>query len=144
MLLGELDLRTGQLKFFNCGHNSGMLLGRDGGEAVWLHSSWTPVGMTPELVCSLDEVRLAPGDVMVWYTDGLTEASDQNQQEFGTRRLLESVRQHSNGSAREICDQLWQDVAAFTQRESLYDDLTVIAVKMKSFPEPVTLPAFSD
>jgi sigma-B regulation protein RsbU (phosphoserine phosphatase) len=100
--------------------------------------------MTPEMICSMDEVRLAPGDVMVWYTDGLTEASDQNEQEFGTRRLLESVRQHSNGSARELCDQLWQDVSAFSQRESLYDDLTVIVVKMKSASEPATFPAFSD
>jgi serine phosphatase RsbU (regulator of sigma subunit) len=144
MLLGELDLHTGQLKYFNCGHNPGLLLRRDGGEAVWLHSSWTPVGMTPEMICSMDEVRLAPGDVMVWYTDGLTEASDQNEQEFGTRRLLDSVRQHSDGSAREICNQLWQDVAAFSQRESLYDDLTVIVVKMKSVSEPATFPAFSD
>jgi serine phosphatase RsbU (regulator of sigma subunit) len=144
MLLGELDPRNGQLNYFNCGHNPGLLLRRDGGEAVWLHASWTPVGMMPEMICSLDEIRLAPGDIMVWYTDGLTEASDQAGQQFGTNRLLESVRQHSDGSAREICDQLCLDVAAYTQPESLYDDLTVVVVKMKSDSEPVTMPAFSD
>jgi serine phosphatase RsbU (regulator of sigma subunit) len=144
MLLGELDPRTGQLKYINCGHNPALLLRQDGGEAVWLDASWTPVGMSPEMDCSLEEIRLAPGDIMVWYTDGLTDASDRDAKEFGTARLLESVRLHSGESAREICDQLWRDVAAFTQRDSLDDDLTLMVVKMKSILEPVTFPPFSD
>ena len=144
MLLGELDPRTGQLKYINCGHNPALLVRRDGGEVVWLQASWTPVGMSPEMECSLEEIRLAPGDIMVWYTDGLTDASDRDAKEFGTERLLESVRLHSGGSAREICDQLWSDVAAFTQRDSLDDDLTLMALKMKNIPESVTYPPFSD
>ena len=144
MLLGELDPRTGQLKYINCGHNPALLVRRDGGEAVWLHASWTPVGMSPEMDCSLEEIRLAPGDIMVWYTDGLTDASDRDAKEFGTERLLESVRQHSSESAREICDQLWRDVAVFTQRDSLDDDLTLIVIKMKNGAESVTFPPFSD
>jgi serine phosphatase RsbU (regulator of sigma subunit) len=144
MLLGELDPRTGQLKYINCGHNPALLVRRDGGEVVWLQASWTPVGMSPEMDCSLEELRLAPGDIMVWYTDGLTEASDRDAKEFGTERLLDSVRLHSGGSGREICDQLWRDVAAFTQRNSLDDDLTLMVVKMKNAPESVTFPPFSD
>jgi serine phosphatase RsbU (regulator of sigma subunit) len=144
MLLGELDPRSGQLKYINCGHNPALVVRRDGGEVVWLQASWTPVGMSPEMDCSLEEIRLAPGDIMVWYTDGLTEASDRDANEFGTKRLLESVRQHSGGSAREICDQLWRDVGAFTQRDSLDDDLTLMVVKMKSVLEPATFPPFSD
>jgi serine phosphatase RsbU (regulator of sigma subunit) len=144
MLLGELDPRTGQLKYINCGHNPALLLRRDGGEVFWLDASWTPVGMSPEMECSLEEIRLAPGDVMVWYTDGVTDASDREAKEFGTKRLLESVRLHSGESAREICDQLWRDVATFTQRDSLDDDLTLMVVKMKSVLAPVTFPPFSD
>jgi len=144
MLLGELDPRTGQLKYINCGHNPALLVRRDRGEAAWLDASWTPVGMSPEMDCSLEEIRLAPGDIMVWYTDGLTDASDRDAKEFGTKRLLESVRLHSGGSAREICDQLWRDVAAFTQRDSLDDDLTLMVVKMKNVSKPVTFPPFSD
>jgi len=144
MLLGELDPRTGQLKYINCGHNPALLVRRDGGEAVWLDASWTPVGMSPEMDCSLEEIRLEPGDIMVWYTDGLTDASDREAKEFGTERLLESVRLHSGGSAREICDQLWSDVATFTKRDSLDDDLTLMVIKMKSDSESVTFPPFSD
>jgi len=144
VLLGELDPRSGQLRYINCGHNPALLLRGDGGEALWLHASCTPVGMTPEMDCSLEEIRLAAGDIMVWYTDGLTEASDRDAKEFGTSRLLESVRLHAGGSSREICDQLWRDVAAFTQRDSLDDDLTLMVVKMKNASEPAAFPAFSD
>jgi serine phosphatase RsbU (regulator of sigma subunit) len=144
VLLGELDPRNGKLKYINCGHNPALLVRADGGEAVWLDASWTPVGMSPEMECSLEEITLAPGDIMVWYTDGLTDASDRGANEFGTKRLLESVRQHSSGSAREICDQLWRDVAAFTQRDSLDDDLTLMVIKMKNVLEPIHFPPFSD
>jgi sigma-B regulation protein RsbU (phosphoserine phosphatase) len=144
VLLGELDPRSGQLKYINCGHNPALLVREGGGEAVWLHASCTPVGMAPEMDCSLEEITLAPGDIMVWYTDGLTEASDRDAKEFGTIRLLESVRVHSGGSAREICDHLWSEVAAFTQRDSLDDDLTLMVIKMKNVMEPNAFPPFSD
>ena len=144
VLLGELEPRSGRLKYINCGHNPALLLRGDGGETVWLHASCTPVGMSPEMNCSLEEITLAPGDIMVWYTDGLTDASNRDAKEFGTERLLESVRVHSGGSAREICDDLWRDVAAFTQRDSLDDDLTLMVIKMKNVMEPNAFPPFSD
>ena len=144
VLLGELEPRSGRLKYINCGHNPALLLRGDGGETIWLHASCTPVGMTPEMDCSLEEITLAPGDIMVWYTDGLTEASNRDANEFGTERLLESVRVHSGGSAREICDDLWREVAAFTQRDSLDDDLTLMVIKMKNVMEPNAFPPFSD
>jgi sigma-B regulation protein RsbU (phosphoserine phosphatase) len=144
VLLGELEPRSGRLKYINCGHNPALLVRGDGGETIWLHASCTPVGMSPEMDCSLEEITLAPGDIMVWYTDGLTDASNRDAKEFGTERLLESVRAHSGGSAREICDDLWRDVAAFTQRDSLDDDLTLMVIKMKNVMEPNTFPPFSD
>lgn len=144
VLLGELEPRSGRLKYINCGHNPALLLRGDGGETIWLHASCTPVGMSPEMDCSLEEITLAPGDIMVWYTDGLTDASNRDAKEFGTERLLESVRVHSGGSAREICDDLWRDVAAFTQRDSLDDDLTLMVIKMKNVMEPNAFPPFSD
>src|ERR1700756_449347 len=122
VLLRELEPHSGRLRYINCGHNPALLVRGDGGETIWLHASCTPVGMAPEMDGLLEEIRLAPGDIMVWYTDGLTDASNREAKEFGTERLLESVRTHSDGNAREICDQLWHDVAAFTQRESLDDD----------------------
>jgi serine phosphatase RsbU (regulator of sigma subunit) len=144
VMLGEIDPRSGQLKYINCGHNPALLLRGEDAEAVWLGASCPPVGMLPEMDCALEEIKLAPGDVMVWYTDGLTEASNRDAQEFGTKRLLESVQRNSAENARGICDQLWRDVAGFTQRDSLDDDLTLMVVKMKTVWAPDSYPPFSD
>jgi len=143
-LLGELEPRSGHLKYINCGHNPALLVRADGGDAVWLNASCMPVGISPEMDCSLGEITLAPGDIMVWYTDGLTDASNPDAMEFGTKRLLESVRVHSGGTAREISDHLWRDVAAFTQRDSLDDDLTLMVIKMKNIFEPTASAPSSD
>ena len=144
VLLGELDPRSRRLKYINCGHNPALLLRREGGEVAWLNASCTPVGLAPDLNCSLDETVLAAGDIMVWYTDGLSDASDKEGREFGTKRILDVVQLHSSRTAREICDQLTRAVADFTQRDSLDDDLTVMVVKLKEDPESLYFPTFSD
>jgi len=54
------------------------------------------------------------------------------------------VRVHSGGTAREISDHLWRDVAAFTQRDSLDDDLTLMVIKMKNILEPTASAPSSD
>src|SRR5882672_1606086 len=56
VLLGELDPRTGQLKYINCGHNPALLVRAKAGEVAWLHASCTPVGMMPETDCLLEEI----------------------------------------------------------------------------------------
>jgi sigma-B regulation protein RsbU (phosphoserine phosphatase) len=135
VLLGELDPRSRRLKYINCGHNPALLLRRDRSDAAWLHASCIPVGLSPEMNCSLEEIALGPADILVWYTDGVTEATDKEGQEFGAKRILEVVRQHSAGNAREICDQLYRAVANFTQRDSLDDDFTVMVVRLKDNPD---------
>jgi sigma-B regulation protein RsbU (phosphoserine phosphatase) len=104
-------------------------------DAAWLHSSCTPVGLSAELNCRLEEIALGPSDILVWYTDGVTEASDKEGREFGTNRVLDVVRVHSNGTAREICDQLYRAVSDFAQRESLDDDFTLMVLKLKDNPD---------
>jgi serine phosphatase RsbU (regulator of sigma subunit) len=81
---------------------------------------------------------------MVWYTDGLSDATDAEGKYFGTRNILEVVQQHFDGSAREICDHLSRAVADFTQRDSLDDDLTVMVIKLKDDPNSLPFPPFSD
>lgn len=135
MLLGELDPGSRTLKYINCGHNPGLLLRGERSEAIWLGASCTPVGVSPELNCKLEEVGLGPSDILVWYTDGVSEANDNEGREFGIDRILEVVRQHSSGTASEICDQLYRTVAKFAQRDSLDDDVTVMVLKMKDNPD---------
>ncbi|HEY1469942.1 MAG TPA: SpoIIE family protein phosphatase [Candidatus Acidoferrum sp.] len=143
VLLGEFDPHSRHLKYINCGHNPGLLFRREPSDVSWLDSSCTPIGLSPELNCTLEEIALGPSDILVWYTDGVTEASDKEGREFGTNRILEVVREHSAGTAREICDQLYRAVADFAQRDSLDDDLTVMVLKLKDDPGcPYARPLF--
>jgi serine phosphatase RsbU (regulator of sigma subunit) len=144
VLLGELDPHSRRLRYINCGHNPALLLRQRGMDATWLHASCTPVGLSPDLNCTLEETALALGDIMVWYTDGLSDATDPGGEYFGTRNILEVVQQHFAGSAREICDHLSRAVADFTQRDSLDDDLTVMVIKLKDDPNSLPFPPFSD
>jgi serine phosphatase RsbU (regulator of sigma subunit) len=144
VLLGEIDTRSGRLTYINCGHNPPLLLRRDRSEVQWLRASCTPVGLSSELNCRLEDIALAPSDILVCYTDGVTEASDAAGQEFGAERLLNVVREHSSSTPREICDQLYSSVTEFTRRDSLDDDLTVMVVKLKEDPESLSFQAFSD
>jgi sigma-B regulation protein RsbU (phosphoserine phosphatase) len=142
LLLGELDPRSRRLKYINCGHNPALVL-RQCSDATWLQSSCMPVGLSPELNCTVEEITLGPSDILVWYTDGVTDASDKDRREFfGTGRLLEVVREHSAGTAREICNQLYSAVAGFAQRDSLDDDLTVMVLKLKDDPDCSNSPPF--
>jgi serine phosphatase RsbU (regulator of sigma subunit) len=144
MLLGDFDPRSLRLKYINCGHNPALLLRGKTSDVKWLQSSCMPVGVSPELDCTVEEIALEPDDILVWYTDGLTEASNAEAEEFGTGRMLKVVRENSTGTAREICDQLYRAVAEFTRRDSLDDDLTVMVIKVKNDTESGELRGFSD
>jgi serine phosphatase RsbU (regulator of sigma subunit) len=144
VILGEFHPPSRRLKYINCGHNPALLLRGEGSDAAWLYSSCTPVGLSPELNCTLEEVTLGPSDILVWYTDGVTEASDKEGREFGTNRLLEVVRENSLGTAREICNQIYSAVADFAQSDSLYDDVTVMVLKLKDNPDCHYSPPFFD
>lgn len=144
VLLGEIDSRSRRLKYINCGHNPALLLRQKTSDVEWLQSSTLPVGLARELDPMLAEVALEPSDILVWYTDGVSEASNAEGREFGTGRILKVVRENSSRTAREICDELYRAVAEFTKRDSLDDDLTVMVVKLKEDPESLNFPTFSD
>jgi sigma-B regulation protein RsbU (phosphoserine phosphatase) len=81
---------------------------------------------------SYDEVTfdLAPHDVFVFYTDGVSEAQDPRRREFGTARLIEIVREHCSRPAREIVDRIFAAVQEFRADALPNDDMTAVAVKI--------------
>ena len=73
---------------------------------------------------------MEPGDVLVWYTDGLTEAENQAGEEFGPRKIFDIVRSNRDASAQEIVDLLYQEVINFSGRDTFDDDLTIMVLKV--------------
>jgi serine phosphatase RsbU (regulator of sigma subunit)/predicted enzyme related to lactoylglutathione lyase len=130
LLFAEYDDATRRLRYANCGHLSGLLLRTDG-NVEQLDSTSTLLGLFKEWDCSMREQELAPGDVLVLYTDGVTEASNQQGQEFGERCLIESLRQHRELPCQGLLTAIVDGVQRFSPQEQ-HDDITAIVAKFKA------------
>ncbi len=129
--LGVLELETGRLRYVNAGHNAALLL-RSDGEPEWLKSNGFPIGLRPGACYTTVETELTKGDLLLVYTDGITEATNPKEEEFGLPRLLAASRTHRHLVAREFALALEREVELFVGAEPYSDDRTVVVVKRLS------------
>ena len=129
LFFAAYDDRTRRLRYANCGHQTAFLLRRDN-TLERLASTCTVLGLFREWECSVEESRLFPGDVLVLYTDGITEAFNDADEDYGEDRLIEILQRHRHRSSREILAAIIDDVRTFSPREQR-DDITVIVAKCK-------------
>lgn len=123
-----LDGDTGDLTFCNAGHNPPIVV-RASGECEQLKGGGPVLGILPMIEYSEHKVKLAPGDCVVIYSDGVTEAADTHSEEFETDRLGEAVARHRTEPARMIVQHVNQAVAEFTAGAPQSDDITLIVAK---------------
>jgi serine phosphatase RsbU (regulator of sigma subunit) len=128
LFYSELDPRSNQLTYINGGHNS-PLLARASGEVTRLDIGGFPVGITPFGDYREGWVEIEPGDVMVIYSDGVTESLDEEGEEFGEARLIEIVQKNRGRSAAGIRDRIDEALTKFVGRASAVDDLTIVILK---------------
>ncbi len=121
-------LRT--LRYANAGHNPPLLI-RANGPLDFLKPTGPGVGMTRLAVYKAEEVRLKPGDMVVAYTDGITEAMDRTRDDFGELRLIEAVRASRDKSAGEIIRHIMTAVDEFTKGAPQHDDMTLVILKVQ-------------
>ena len=116
------------MRYVNAGHNPGLLLSGDSLEE--LGPTGIPVGMFPDAV-HREEVRtLSPGDLLVLYSDGITEAQDSVEAEFGMERLTELVRNGRAASPAGLTREIFDAVDDFTRGVAQYDDQTVLVARI--------------
>jgi phosphoserine phosphatase RsbU/P len=129
LFFAEYDDTTRRLRYANCGHLSGLLLRADG-NLEQLESTSTLLGLFREWDCSMCEEELSTGDVLVLYTDGITEASN-NEGEFGHRCLIAALRQHRELSCQALLSTIVDEVQRFSSEEQ-HDDITAIVAKFRA------------
>jgi sigma-B regulation protein RsbU (phosphoserine phosphatase) len=94
-----------------------------------MNSSCPPIGISPEEICELASADLITGDVLVFYTDGVTEAQNQLGEEFGTERLSALVRRGSSLPAEDLMTDIFSSAANFCSEAGFNDDVTVLVIK---------------
>jgi len=128
LLLAEVDTHKRTLRYVNCGHNPALLFQAGTGTLKRMDSSCPPIGLSPDEICELASADLAAGDVLVLYTDGVTEAENLLGEEFGLERLFATVRHGSSLSAEELMVSIYNAAADFCG-DHFNDDATILVVK---------------
>jgi serine phosphatase RsbU (regulator of sigma subunit) len=126
LFYGQLSA-DGQLRFCNAGHNPPFVYGVDGLRRI--ESGGMPVGMFELAPYSGDQITLKPGDIMMLYSDGVTEAQNLAGEEFGEARLVQVMERYSRGTADVILEQTINAVKEFALGAEQYDDVTALVVK---------------
>lgn len=128
LLLAEIDTDRRLIRYVNCGHNPALLFQASTGKVTRLNSSCLPIGLSSQEDCELASAELMPGDMVVFYTDGVTEAENSLGEEFGIERLSELVRRDSSLSAEEVMNGVYNATADFCS-DDFSDDVTLLVVK---------------
>jgi len=128
LLIAEIDTHRRMIRYVNCGHNPALLFRASTGTLTRLNSSCPPLGLSAEEICELASAELSPGDVLVFYTDGVTEAENRLDEEFGMERLSAAVRSGSSLSAEDLMSSIYNAAADFCG-DDFNDDVTILVVK---------------
>ncbi|MBI3539721.1 MAG: SpoIIE family protein phosphatase [Candidatus Eisenbacteria bacterium] len=130
---GVLDHRNGVLIFSNAGHNPPVLFRADG-RIEYLEEGGVALGVLPEAEYDDRPIALRPGDVLVLYTDGVSESESPSGEHFGQRRIEQVVSAHRDRNAREIMDTLIAAVRDWAGERGPSDDLTLVVLRASPPP----------
>jgi phosphoserine phosphatase RsbU/P len=128
LFYGVLDLRSGALEYCNCGHNAPLILHSEG-QISFLPATGVPLGLHAGSSASAKTVRLAPSDLLVLFTDGITEAMNAADEEFTDDRLHETVRPARDLGVNDFIEHIFRDVDAFVQDAEQADDMTCLVLR---------------
>jgi sigma-B regulation protein RsbU (phosphoserine phosphatase) len=133
LFLGAFDPVTRRLTYCNAGHNPPLIFRNKGnaGEPVgWLLPTGAAIGLVEESPFRVQTIGFSPGDILLLYTDGVTEARNHQGEEFGQEGLAAFVRQEANLSAKDLVQALWSALQGYTNVQQMADDVTLVACKV--------------
>ncbi len=127
-LAGRLELATGQLRMANAGHEPPLLVPADGGPIRPIEGNGPLLGAFTPLRLTETVTEVAPGDCLVFYTDGVTDSLGPSGQRFGKERFLQTIEAARDGTAHDLVAAIRDGVATFRESVDPADDITIVAV----------------
>ena len=128
----SLDTQTGRMVFANGGHDWPLLLCASTNEVRELRIPGLVLGAFPKVLLEEAEITVAPGDALIFYTDGVTEARNADGQFFGEERLKATLAAHRGAGAEELLQSVVTAVAQFVGSTPQSDDFTLVIVKRQA------------
>lgn len=128
MILGLVDTQNGRIVYGQGGHNPPVLLSADG-KPAYEPPGGMPLGVFEDAKFGEREIQLKPGETLLVYTDGVTEAMNQARDLFGEERLLGALVQRASLSAEKLTECVVERVEDFVQEAERSDDITLLAIK---------------
>jgi sigma-B regulation protein RsbU (phosphoserine phosphatase) len=128
----QYDPVTRKLRYVNAGHNPPMLRRKKGDdyEFLRLEEGGTVIGLFPDSPFKEAEIELQSGDILVAFTDGVSEAMNHAEEEFDEERLMEAIRNCPARSAAGISSHILERVDAFTAGADQHDDMTIVIIRL--------------
>ena len=133
----RFDLQNHRVDFVDCGHTTTIHFQARTGTCAMLQGENLPLGVSEKEIYEQTRVPLHTGDVLLFYSDGLTETRNSAGELFGIERLAECVRTHGRLEPEALIDQIRQAAVAFSNSETFGDDLTCVAVKIEERELPL-------
>ena len=134
MFYAVLDMTNHKIRFSRAGHNPAILAQRAGFKNSFLQPRGIAVGLEggDKFAQSLEEheISLESGDVLAFYTDGFTEASTAEGEEYGEEQLLDIVSQNRDLSANALIQKIVRGVKIFVGNHPQHDDMTMVVIKV--------------
>jgi len=125
---GQLDIKNNTFSYCNAGHNPPYRMAGDGAVEE-LEVGGIILGMMANMDFETASAKLSPGDRIVMFTDGITEAMDVKEEEYGEQRLLAVIEKCPDLSAKELMDKIGSEVKAFSKGMPQADDITMVVLK---------------
>jgi sigma-B regulation protein RsbU (phosphoserine phosphatase) len=128
-LCATLDMRAGLLRLANAGHEPPLLVRAGSERPVWLEASGPLLGAYGRLDLTECSITLAPGDLVLLYTDGVTDAQAASGERFGENRLVEAVQSSPTSSAADVVGTVCDAYHQFQGQMPAADDVTMVAIR---------------
>jgi serine phosphatase RsbU (regulator of sigma subunit)/CHASE2 domain-containing sensor protein len=134
---GILDLGTGEIAYASAGHDSPFVLGGSGGLRQLVTEGGPPLGATEGFPYPVDHDRIAPGEVLLLYTDGVTEAENADHSLYSSKRLVEVLAHAPVADAERAVAAVIEDISRFVGGAEQADDITVLALRVAGRAPPI-------
>jgi sigma-B regulation protein RsbU (phosphoserine phosphatase) len=131
----RFDLSQNMIRFVDCGHTRTIHFQKETNTCRLLEGVNMPLGFPEKEAFTQISVPFKPGDLFIFYSDGLTEAKNTQAEMYGEQRLVDFVQQHAGADLEDLIQNIWQDVVGFAQSDIFGDDFTCVGVSIMNTVE---------